>query len=384
MATKAKYIRVLQPSSLTVDDAWRAINDSYSAEDVQEIRNAEKAEGGKSKLAFAYSHGNGKDMNALYKYRVTLTAFSKINNTGVWNWTVILGGVKKWNAKNLGHLLSTSKTWGPKAVEMAASNLAQMLQDCRNHKRNMKTGARTPGWLMEIVQNIVVKDASEEVHAGEGTIRVSWSSSDGNVSGGAQSGSPPTKIKRKRSLRLHLSTSSEEPPRAPKKALLAIMDKQTDDDLEDIVDTSSQPFEHDWDEVWNKGKRKQPGGRWEFCTWQEKDHASGFMKCFWRTPSGDEDWTSEMTIMEYESNEPDDVMKKPAAAMKKPAAIMKKPAAEKSSKKQLDPKVRKREHSNAYHKTVAEARAQGHNNEVAKAKGREAARKHIEHLTSKL
>ena len=108
------------------------------------------------------------------------------------------------------------------------------------------------------------------------------------------------------------------------------------------------------------------------------------MKCFWRTPSGDEDWISEMTIMEYESNEPDDVMKKPAAAMKKPAAIMKKPAAEKSSKKQLDPKVRKREHSNAYHKTVSEARAQGHSIEVAKAKGREAARKHIEHLTSKL
>ena len=94
------------------------------------------------------------------------------------------------------------------------------------------------------------------------------------------------------------------------------------------------------------------------------------MKCFWRTPSGDEDWISEMTILEYESNEP--VMKRPATVMKRPA------------KAKLDPKIRKREHSRIYHQTVDKAIARGEAEEVAKAKGRDAAKKHIDRLISQL
>ena len=51
------------------------------------------------------------------------------------------------------------------------------------------------------------------------------------------------------------------------------------------------------------------------------------MKCFWKTGEHIASWISEMTILEYEANEPpDEVRKKPAAAMKRPAAALKRPA----------------------------------------------------------
>ena len=329
-----KCPRVLQPSHLSVDDAWRVLQDSYSEEDLQEIRDAEAE--GKGKLAFQYKHHSGKggDKDALYKYRNVVKSFSKIDSSGVWNWTVILGAVKKWDAKNLAKLLSTSKAFGPKGVTSAASNLAQLLQDARNAKRNVKTGSRTPGWLGEIIENIVVTAAKGEGEGGDAsspsgpkrklTIGDSWSTSSRKSSNGLQ---------RKRSLKLHLSTTSEEG--VPKRSLLAIEDKKKDHHDEggdDIEDTNCDPFEYDWDEVTNKGKRLKPGSRWQLCHRQEKDSASGFIKCIWSTPSGDEEWISEMTILEYESNEPDELKKKPAAVRKSPAAVRKSPAAEKSDK----------------------------------------------------
>ena len=380
-----KCPRVLQPSHLSVDDAWRVLQDSYSEEDLQDIRNAQAQ--GKGKLAFEYKHGQGKggDKDALYKYRNVIKNFSKINSTGVWNWTVILGAVKKWDAKNLAKLLSTCKVYGSQGIDTAASNLAQLLQDARNAKRNVKTGSRTPGWLGEIIENIVVTAAKGEGEGGDAsspsgpkrklTIGDSWSTSSRQSSNGLQ---------RKRSLKLHLSTTSEEG--VPKRSLLAIEDKKKDHHDEggdDIEDTNCDPFEYDWDEVTNKGKRLKPGGRWQLCHRQEKDSASGFIKCIWSTPSGDEEWISEMTILEYESNEPDELKKKPAASMKRPAAAMKRPAAHDGDPKKMDPKIRKREHSNMYHKTVAQAIARGDTKEVAKAKGREAAGKHIQKLISK-
>ena len=402
-----KPARVLQPPHLSVDDAWRVLVDAYDEADIQEIRDAEA--NGQGKLAFQYKHGlgGGGDKDALYKYRNVIKAYAKINNTGVWNWTVILGAVKKWDAKSLGKLLSSSKALGPKAVANAASNLAQLLQDARNYKRNMKTGTRTPGWLMEIIEHIVVKDASDSSEGGacQGTIGESWSlgkhspggqlqgkkgareegacsltigdsSSPGEASSGGQ-------LRRKRTLKLALSTTSEEET-AKKKPMLAIEDVPPTVPYEDnIPDTNGQPFEYGWDEVTNRGKRLKPGGRWQPCHWQEKDPESGFMKCFWRTVSGIEDWISEMTILEYESNEPDEVLKKPAAVMKKPAAVMKKPAAVKGKKK-LDPGIRKREHSRIYHQTVDQAMARGDTKEIAQEKAREAAGKHIQKLISKL
>ena len=161
-------------------------------------------------------------------------------------------------------------------------------------------------------------------------------------------------------------------------------EQASDDDIgDDIEDTNSEKFKYDWDDVKNQGKRLKPGGRWQLCHRQEKDRASGFMKCIWDTPSGEEHWISEMTILEYEANEPIVVAKKPAAN-KKPAACLKKPAAAKSEKKKMDATIRKREHSKIYHQTFVKAKADGNTDEVAKAKAREAAKKHIQQMINML
>ena len=96
------------------------------------------------------------DEEALYKYRHVLTGFSKKNSNGVWKWSLILDAMKKWDRTTLGKVLSDSHQ-GQKAVELSATNLLQMLQDVRKVKRNLKTGARTPDWLMAIIRDLVVK-----------------------------------------------------------------------------------------------------------------------------------------------------------------------------------------------------------------------------------
>ena len=129
--------------------------EAYSDDDLAMIRAAESNPECDSKLAFEYNHGKfGGDKDALYKYRKVIKAFTDINKIGVWNWTVILGAVRKWDAKSLRKMLSTSKSFGGKAVRESASNLAQMLQDARNSKRHMKTSARTPAWLKEVIEGI--------------------------------------------------------------------------------------------------------------------------------------------------------------------------------------------------------------------------------------
>ena len=376
----------------------------YSETDLDAIRRVEGDRQLESKLAFEYKHLEGaSDKDALYKYRDVIKGFARINSTGVWNWTTILGGMKKWDSKNLGRLLSTSRTHGMKAVHLAASNLATLLQDARNAKRNMKTGSRTPHWMMDIIENIEVKvepkGRGNAAEARPPTIGESWSvDSPEPPRHSCGSGRLPrpssgsATLKRKRSLKFCLSTTSEEPMPHTKKSLLAIQDdpdipqgEEEEQDDDDIEDTNCEKFVYDWDEVSNKGKRMKPGGRWVLCNWQEKDRTSGFMKCFWKAGGDIESWTSEMTILEYESNEPpEEVRKRPAAAMKKPAAaIMKKPAGASKGKK-LDPQVRKREHSRIYHQTFDRAIARGDTDEVSKAKAREAAMKHIHQLISKL
>ena len=177
-----------------------------------------------------------------------------------------------------------------------------------------------------------------------------------------------------------------------KKGLLAIEDKQDEAEQEqddDIEDTNSDPILYDWDDVTNKGKRLKPPGRWVICQRQEKDRASGFMKCFWETDAGEEEAKiMDMTIYEYEKVEElscKACMKKPAAMMKKPAVAntMKKPCAA-TKKKKLDPKIRHREHSKIYHRTLNQAINDGHDESVGKQKARDAAKKHIEFLISQL
>ena len=111
--SKHQSNRVLQPSHLSVDDAWRVLMEAYSDDDLAMIRAAESNPECDSKLAFEYNHGKfGGDKDALYKYRKVIKAFTDINKIGVWNWTVILGAVRKWDAKSLCKILSTSKSFG--------------------------------------------------------------------------------------------------------------------------------------------------------------------------------------------------------------------------------------------------------------------------------
>ena len=113
MAPKAP--RVLQPPHLTIDDAWRVLADSYSQEGVSDLR------ADKNKLAFDYKkHIKGGDKDAMYKHRNVIKHLSKINNAGVWNLTLILGAVTKWNSKSLGCLLSGNEKFGARAAELAA------------------------------------------------------------------------------------------------------------------------------------------------------------------------------------------------------------------------------------------------------------------------
>ena len=170
--------------------------------------------------------------------------------------------------------------------------------------------------------------------------------------------------------------------------MLAIEDWKTEQDENNIEDTSTEAFIHDWDAVSNKGKRMKPGGRWRICDRQEPDRASGLMKCYWKTDAGEQHWISEMTILEYESIDSSGIMKRPAAGCQSgnpgQNAAMKRPAAATMPKKKLDSKVRKREHSKIYHQTLDKAIAAGNTKEVGKAKAREAAKKHIDKLISQL
>ena len=277
----------------------------------------------------------------MYRYKDVIKAFIGKNKTCVWNWSLIPAAVKKWDSTCLGKLLSTSKTFGPKAVRQAASNLQQLLQDARNVKRNIKTGARTPAWMMEIVEAIDLgperkqqRSGSDDSHQVGNALTIEESRSDDcHPEQSRLLGSGP-RFKRKRTLKLSMSTTSEEPPSKSKASMLAIEDKPpneeewADSEADNIEDTNSEPFKYAWDDVNNKGKRMKPGGRWQTCSRQTKDRASGFMKCFWKSSSGEEEsWISEMTILEYESNEPDEeVKKKPAGSvLKRPAAVMKRP-----------------------------------------------------------
>ena len=155
MPTRIARSRNTQPPHLRVDDAWRVLKECYKDSDLEELRQADAD--GKSKLAFEYNNKHGVDKDALFKHRDVLKGYCMANPTGVWNWTTVLGAVKKWDQQNLAHLLANNKAHGCKSPDMAASNLAQMLQDVRNHKRNCKTGSRTPGWLQEIIVHLSLR-----------------------------------------------------------------------------------------------------------------------------------------------------------------------------------------------------------------------------------
>ena len=123
-------------------------------------------------------------------------------------------GCEKWDQQNLAHLLSHNKAHGSKSPEMAASNLAQMLQDVRNHKRNCKTGSRTPGWLQEIIVHLKLKPETSEDRRPSTSKATSKASGCKLTIGDSWSTcSPKAKphsagLQKKRTLKLSLSTNS--------------------------------------------------------------------------------------------------------------------------------------------------------------------------------
>ena len=308
-----KAPRSLQPTHLSSEDAWMVLCDYYPEDLLEDVR---KNKGRLLPFEYKYRKRASHDEEALYKHRQCLTGFSKKNSSGVWKWSLILDAMKKWDRTTLGKVLSDSHQ-GLKAVEQSATNLLQMLQDVRKVKRNMKTSARTPDWLMAIIRDLVVKPegglTTEESRSGGSHLTTEESRSGGSL---LIEGSPyhrrtsapenPPRLKRKRTLRMASSTTSEE--HLPlKKGLLAIEDKKDEAEQkqdDDIEDTNSDPILYDWDDVTNKGKRLKPPGRWVICQRQEKDRASGFMKCFWETDAGEEEAKiMDMTIYEYEKVE---------------------------------------------------------------------------------
>ena len=145
--------RSLQPPHLSIEDAWLVLCDNYPDDLLEDVR---KNKGRILPFEYKVSKRASHDEEALYKHRQCLTGFSKKNSSGVWKWSLILDAMKKWDRTTLGKVLSDSHQ-GLKAVEQSATNLLQMLQDVRKVKRNMKTGARTPDWLMAIIRDLVVK-----------------------------------------------------------------------------------------------------------------------------------------------------------------------------------------------------------------------------------
>ena len=189
-----------------------------------------------------------------------------------------------------------SKYEGGTAVRKTAAALSAILQDARNIKRNMTTGSRTPVWLIEISKLLHLspgKDMSDNEQPDSPSPRVRPSDNRGlSVAG----------LTRKKTLRLQLSTSSEDGPKEKTKTpMLAIEDQATLAYPDYIEDTSE--VKYDWDDVANKGKRMKPGGRWQLAHHVSPDKDSGFMKCTWRDDAGDVVWISDMTILEYQANE---------------------------------------------------------------------------------
>ena len=99
-------------------------------------------------------------------------------------------------------------------------------------------------------------------------------------------------LQKKRTLKLSLSTASEESrcTRHYDENMLALEDIKDEDKVEadqdddeeqqeNIEDTNGEPFVYQWDDVTNKGKRQKPGGRWHLCHWQEENRTTGFMTC---------------------------------------------------------------------------------------------------------
>ena len=64
----------------------------------------------------------------------------------------MIGGIAIWDGK-MGKVLSKHPTLGNNAIRQTKSNLLQLLLDAHKGKKNLKTGARTPSWMLDIFIN---------------------------------------------------------------------------------------------------------------------------------------------------------------------------------------------------------------------------------------
>ena len=137
-------VRMLQPARLTRDDVCRVLHETYNEDDLEAIK---KTEGNKeldSKLAFEYKHKARGDRGALYKYRNVVKGFAKINNIGVWNWIVILGGMTKRDSKHLCKLLSASRTLGKQSSGLGSHKSSHIAALCSQQQEEYENGHEDP------------------------------------------------------------------------------------------------------------------------------------------------------------------------------------------------------------------------------------------------
>ena len=114
-----KAPRSLQPTHLTVEDAWMVLCEYYPEDLLEDVR---KNKGRILPFEYKVSKRAAHDEEALYKHKQCLTGFCKKNPSGVWNWSLILAAMKKWDRTTLGRVLMDSLQ-GQKAVELSATNL---------------------------------------------------------------------------------------------------------------------------------------------------------------------------------------------------------------------------------------------------------------------
>ena len=236
--------RGTQPSHLKSQDALQAIQQGYDEAMLEALRQKEGKE-----LAFGYNHSkHAQDRDAMQKYKEVAKRLNDINATGLWNHTTLLQAIGMWD-KKLGRLLSMHM--GEKAIKMAASNLLQIMQDFRNVKRNQKTGARTPHWIVEVIQNLKLDPSTIETSRCEGSGIDPIEASRGQtpslrMAGPIEDsrGQPPGEHsgKKRRVLSFQLSTTSDEPQPSQKKVMLALCDEE-----------GNNKYLYEWDEVANKG-----------------------------------------------------------------------------------------------------------------------------------
>eukprot|EP00974_Lingulodinium_polyedra_P130093 11212502-Lingulodinium_polyedra.AAC.1 len=238
------------------------------------------------------------DRENMYTVRALLQALLLKNSSGIFDKVVLRRGLKAWDVE-LGALLTKL----PNAIDTAAMTIAACMQMVRAASKNITTGARTPGWLQDLVKLLDADSAGDEVKHGMSTdciedsivpaephdteevskpsrqLMCPASSADSPVSGRRL-------LRRRTSVPSSDAASSEEccapPPKKRSKPMPAAPKPPH------TMDQDGTMFWYAKARV--QAYRKRPGERAEEATMMQLDHHSGFIHFTW---ADGETWLSE-------------------------------------------------------------------------------------------